>query len=448
MLSEVFEKVYVINMPRRFDRWEQFNARLPDDWPFKKPIRYEALDGGIVTPPAWWNGGHGAWGCYRTHLRIIEECLNRDVPSVLILEDDAVCVENFREKTEQFWQYLPDDWEMIYLGGQHIQENLRLPRKLNDWVYQPFNVNRCHCYGFRGRKMLERAYCHLNNFEAWNVAHHVDHYLGELHKKMEHGLYVPREWLVAQSEGQSDICGKTLELRLFPSTEETVSPKIDLPCAAVLGTYFSGVNTIAGVLKEIGVSMGIDLGAPQKENAPIFFEEAYLGEICRNSYTEPWLEEKLPYIDRVNHLRRWAGLQCRKKPQNATLLCGKHPILSLMGEEIYEAWNKPKYIIIDRPDDECYESMKQVAWCWRPTAAKYSFEQLRTARETFIEKYQIECLRIRYEEMHSLPDDTVKKIHKFLDLQPDKTSIENAGALIRRSQNDFCLMSSSAKQSV
>ena len=65
MLENAFEEVYVINMPRRTDRWEQFLQRLPEDWPFKKPIRYEALDGGVVSPPTWWNGGNGAWalGC-------------------------------------------------------------------------------------------------------------------------------------------------------------------------------------------------------------------------------------------------------------------------------------------------------------------------------------------------------------------------------------------------
>lgn len=223
MLSNIFGEVYVINMPRRADRWEQFNQLLPDDWPFKKPTRYEALDGGLVTPPAWWHGGSGAWGCYRTHLRILEDSLNRNVSSVLILEDDAVCVEDFREKAELFWQHLPDDWEMVYLGGQHIQENLGLPRRLNEWVYQPFNINRCHCYGFRGRRMMERAYRHLNDFGNWKVDHHIDHYLGELHKVIETGLYVPREWLLGQASGVSDICGAELESRLFPGAAETIA---------------------------------------------------------------------------------------------------------------------------------------------------------------------------------------------------------------------------------
>ena len=439
MLSDVFEEVYVINMPRRENRWEQFNRLLPDDWPFKKPERYEALDGGIVTPPPWWDAGNGAWGCYKTHLRIMEDCLNHDVKSVLIFEDDAICVENFREKVELFWQHLPDDWEMVYLGGQHIQENQGLPRKINEWVYHPFNVNRCHCYGFRGRKMLEKAYQHLHDFANWKVPNHIDHYLGEFHKTIERGLYVPREWLVAQSEGQSDICGEKLDLRLFPSSVETLYPKINLPCVALMGTYFSGINTIAGVLHELGVWLGVDLGQPQ-ENKPHFFEELYLGEICRLCFKEPWLEEKLPFEVRVNHLRRWAGLQCKSKPEHAKLVCGKHPLLSLVGPELVEAWNNPKVICIDRPDEECSEAMQQVPWRWHPQAAKYSFELLRKSREAFFEQQNPSLLRIAWHDIKTSPERVIVDICGFLDHVPTGEQLKKATTFMENTHNDLCLI--------
>jgi len=440
MLENAFEEVYVINMPRRTDRWEQFLRRLPEDWPFKKPVRYEALDGGVVSPPPWWNGGNGAWGCYKTHLRILEDCMNRDVSSVLILEDDAVCVEGFREKVERFWEHLPKDWEMVYLGGQHIQENLRLPRRLNEWVYQPFNVNRCHCYGFRGRRILERAYQHLHDFGSWNVAHHIDHYLGELHKIMEHGLYVPREWLVAQSDGQSDICGDMLELRLFPSSDETVYPVVDSHGVVIMGTYFSGINTLAGAMQQMGLFLGSELGDQKEANVPLFFEDAYLGEICRSCFSEPWLIEQVPFLDRTNHLRRWAGIQCREKPKQTRYFCGKHPILSLMGKELMEAWNNPKVICTDRPDDESYKSMQTMPWGWHPTAAKHSFEMLRNAREAFFTEEQPDLLRFDYDQLKSDPRATVLKICNFLGIHPPREQRERAIAFIKKHKNDLCFI--------
>ena len=437
MLHDMFERVYVINLPRRAERWEAFIKKIPADWPFRHPEQYAAIDGGLASPPDWWNGGGGAWGCYKAHLRILEDCLSHEINSVLILEDDAVFVEGFSEKVQKFWKHLPEDWEMIYLGGQHIQENLGLPRKINDWVYQPFNVNRCHCYGFRGRRMLERAYKHLNNFADWNVAHHVDHYLGELHKRMDKGLYVPKEWLVAQSEGKSDICGENLQLRLFPSSEETLTPMLDRPCCAVVGTYFSGINTLAGAMKELGVFLGRDLGTVPP-GQPHYYEETYLGDICRNSYSEPWLEEKRSQPDRINHLRRWAGLQC-KNTSPASLICGKHPMLSLMGEELMEAWNKPKFICIERSFEESYKSMQRVPWCWHPSAAKHSFALLENTREEFFEKYQPPLLRISYDIMKSEPEQVITELCQFLPHVPTPEQRRNALTLIKETNDDYCI---------
>jgi GR25 family glycosyltransferase involved in LPS biosynthesis len=416
---------------------ERFFQKIPADWPFRQPEPYAAVDGGLASPPDWWNGGGGAWGCYKAHLRILEDCLSNEISSVLILEDDAVFVEGFTEKVQAFWKYLPEDWEMLYLGGQHIQEKLGLPRKINEWVYHPFNVNRCHCYGFRGRRMLERAYKHLNNFSNWKVPHHVDHYLGELHKQITTGLYVPKEWLVAQSEGKSDICGAELQQRLFPSSEETLAPKINRPCCAVMGTYFGGINTLAGAMKELGMFLGRDLGSPAPDQ-PHFFEDTDLGDICRKSYKEPWLEEKRTRIDRVNHLRRWAGLQCKNMPKDISLVCGKHPILSLMGTEILEAWHEPKFVCIDHSFEESYKSMQKVSWCWHPSAAKYAFNRLAEVREEFFEKYRPPLLKLSYETMKAEPEQTLQKLCDFLQHVPTPEQWKNARRLIEETNGDYC----------
>ena len=439
MLHDVFERVYVINLPRRVERMETFAQRMPGNWPFRRPERYTAVDGSLASHPIWWKGGNGAWGCYKAHLRILEDCLNNEIPSVLILEDDAVCVENFTEKVHAFWKHLPEDWEMVYLGGQHMQMNMGLPRKVNEWVYHPFNVNRCHCYGLRGRKMIEKAYTHLHNFPEWKVPHHVDHYLGELHKQMTTGLYVPKEWLVAQSEGKSDICGKTLERRLFTSTEETMLPMIDRPCCAVMGNYFGGINTLAGAMKKLGLFLGINVNRHCDPQQPLFFEDSYLAEICRNSYAEPWLEERRPQIDRINHLRRWAGIQCKNTSNNVPLICGKHPMLSLMGEEIMQAWKEPKFVSIEHHHEESYDAMKKVPWCWHPSAAKYSFALLEKAREDFFAKYRPPLLWITYDTLKAEPERILSELCEFLNHVPTPEQRQNAFTFIKSTNDDYCI---------
>jgi hypothetical protein len=436
-LYNLFERVFVINLARRPERWSTFCKYLPCDWPFVSPQRYEALDGEVVTPPHWWHGGRGAWGCYKTHVRILEDCLNQNYQSVLILEDDAVCIKGFTAKVQQFFDAVPGDWSLIYLGGQHLEEDQRLPRKVNDWVYRPFNVNRCHCYGFRGRQIIEQVYRHLHNFQDWKVSHHVDHYLGELHKRTEKGCYVPKEWLVGQNEGMSDICGKKLEVRIFPSSEETLTPPMDIPGIAVMGGYFSGINVIAGALHFLGVSLGTEMKYSNDAKAINYFEDATLGTICRHSYEEPFMNEKLEFQDRVNHLRRWGGLQCKDKSKKHSYFCGKHPILSLMGLELLEAWKNPYFVCVDRPDAESVQTMSLLPWGWSSRATSYALNYLRESRECFFKKYQPRLFRINFSEVISSPEKVLDGLCDFLGYVPSEIQKTKTIQFIRQCQNDL-----------
>jgi len=290
------------------------------------------------------------------------------------------------------------------------------------------------------------VYKHLNNVFDWKVPHHVDHYLGELHKLMQTGLYVPKEWLVAQSEGKSDISGKELKHKLFPGAAETLTPTIDRPCLAVMGTYFGGINTLAGAMKELGLFLGMRANCASKPKEPHFFDDVYLRDICRSFYTEPWLEENRSQSDRITHLRRWAGFQCQKMPEGMSLVCGKHPMLSLMGTELMEAWNNPKFVCIERSPEECYESMKKVHWCWHPSAATYSFEKLANAREEFFEKCKPPLLRIQYDVMKSEPERIISELCGFLQHIPTPQQWQRALTLIREMNDDYYVPPETAEQ--
>jgi hypothetical protein len=190
----------------------------------------------------------------------------------------------------------------------------------------------------------------------------------------------------------------------------------------------------------------VDLGKTPDPKQPHFFEDVYLGEICRNSYSEPWLEEKMAQSDRIAHLRRWAGLQCKHMPQEMAIACGKHPMLSLMGTEIMEAWKEPTFVCIERDFDESYESMKKVSWCWHPSAAKYAFNRLADAREEFFEKYQPPLLRIRYDLMKSEPERIVSELCEFLQHVPAPEQRQNALKLIKTTNDDYCITQPIVKQ--
>jgi hypothetical protein len=220
----MFEQTLCINLERRPDRWEKFLGKVSGlDWPFNPPERSLAIDGDRCGVPRWWKQGRGAWGCYRSHLNLIEKCVNEGVESILIFEDDAEFVEDFGRKTREFFESLPKGWEensMIYIGGQHLHAKQYPPIKINENVYQPYNVNRTHAFAISGR-MLKTVYRHLIQTQSWWRGHHIDHHLGRLHQKRQDPIFAPREWLALQDEGPSDISGKVVpEIHRWPGAEE------------------------------------------------------------------------------------------------------------------------------------------------------------------------------------------------------------------------------------
>ena len=218
-----YQGIYCINLRRRPEKLAAFLEGLPDPWPYdKRPVIIGAVDGQKVPPPKWWKAGRGAWGCYRTHLNILETCLDFDIESVLIFEDDAMFRPDFSERVKVYEAAIPEPEEAwIYYGGQHLHRAAAQPAPLNGEVYRPFNVNRTHAYGIRGRAMIERIYRHLCRTD-WTTANHIDHHLGKLCETMyrEGGpVYCPREWLVDQRGGFSDVAQKEKPDVRWPDAE-------------------------------------------------------------------------------------------------------------------------------------------------------------------------------------------------------------------------------------
>ena len=156
----------------------------------------------------------------------------------------------------------------------------------------------------------------------------------------------------------------------------------------------------------------------------------------------------MPLTDRINHLRRWAGLQCTSIPKEIPAVCGKHPTLALMGAEIMETWKEPRFICTERPFEECYRSMEKVSWCWHPSAAKYAFNRLADAREEFFEKYQPSLLRIQYDALKSAPEQMLSELCDFLQHNPPSSQRKNALTLINETNDDCCIPHTAVKQPV
>ncbi|MGV3483796.1 MAG: glycosyltransferase family 25 protein [Planctomycetaceae bacterium] len=400
--ADHIERVFVINLARRTDRWEQFQRQLPSAWPFAAPERIDAIDGSLVTCPATWRSGGGAWGCYRSHLKILETCLNERVDSAFILEDDAVCCDDFSTSAEAFLNHLPPDWSLAYLGGQHLEYRRAPPLKVNDFVYRPFNVNRTHAWIIRGREMMTHVYHHLLSHSHWKSRHHIDHRLGELHKEHLPGIYVPHRWLVQQHEGASDINGGDHEQTDFPGAEYLAREQIEAPTVAVLAAPCAAAQALSLMLQDLGVVMG---RRKRLASGSAKFDSGELREICDEMFAPPLFVRSAGRAACVRMLRRWAVMTGYHSREIGKLIGGYHPALCLLGPELLEAWPNTRFIVLSgtaglaSPNDQ---------------SQRYVTQLLNTARESFLSQYRPRSLRIDAELLEQNPIDVKRSVEAFL----------------------------------
>jgi len=200
----MFDRTFVINLDRRPDRWAAFQQQFPADWLFAKPERMPAFDGQICVVPDWYHAGAGAWGCLRTHVAIWWQMVDEDLESVLVLEDDAVFCRDAVKTMRQTMELVPDDWDQVYFGGQHLDTNERPPEVVyQDKLVRCRYTNRTHAYAIRQKFACEalEAIDKPNGRDA--RLQHVDYLLGDMHD--DHGVYAPWRFCIGQARGVGDV---------------------------------------------------------------------------------------------------------------------------------------------------------------------------------------------------------------------------------------------------
>ena len=249
----MFKRVICVSLLRRPDRWGAFIDQLPDDWPFGEVEYFPAIDGQKCPAPSWWNSGDGAWGCYQSHLTILADCLNRGIESCLFFEDDAILCDDFTPQVNQFLQELPDDWSMLYLGGEHYYPDDHPPVRVSPHVYIPYNLNRTHAFAIRGQSAMRAIYQHLNEIQNQYSVHHVDWWLGKLHEQRQWPIYCPSKWLIGQNEGRSNISHTLNDVHFFPSAIDC--QPVPNPVVVVMGNPHGPVKNIVPLLEQLDLQV-------------------------------------------------------------------------------------------------------------------------------------------------------------------------------------------------
>lgn len=142
VVTDYFNGAYCINLLSRMDKWDdcvkEFNKHgLCVEW-------YQGVDGDKLD-----YDGHlktGMMGCLMSHVNLITEARDSGLETVLVFEDDVEFEEGLNEKFNEWYKEVPEDWDMLYLGGNH---NVRAVEKCNTHLMKCTNTYTTHAYALK-----------------------------------------------------------------------------------------------------------------------------------------------------------------------------------------------------------------------------------------------------------------------------------------------------------
>jgi GR25 family glycosyltransferase involved in LPS biosynthesis len=183
-VNDYFDKVIVINLDRRTDRMEKLAPQLEKlDIQYK---RFSAVDGKKLDIDPIVAG-------LQSHLQVMKQIAGQ---RVLILEDDALFVEDFNEKFEKVMQTLPEDWDIFYLGAL-VPKDVGLVRMVNrHWGIQVLTTgSQAYCIN---PSRLEYFISKLEDYNSY-----IDIGLRDFAKDLK--AYITQPNLVVQFPSYSDL---------------------------------------------------------------------------------------------------------------------------------------------------------------------------------------------------------------------------------------------------
>jgi len=174
-------KVIIINLETRPDRWGEMCFEM-DKMDFGLYSRFSAHEGGLE-------------GYNRSYY----DCMQAE-GSILVLEDDAMFIDGGREILDEAMRQLPEDFDMLYLGGNVLEPIQRYSANLYR-AYRGVHCTHAILWSDVGRQRFLQYYPHEKR-----AGQLVDNWLFERGQALMN-CYVISPLIAWQRPGYSDVSG-------------------------------------------------------------------------------------------------------------------------------------------------------------------------------------------------------------------------------------------------
>ena len=148
-LFDRFDKVYCVNLDRRPDRLESFNTQV-EKYDLGDYTKVSAVDGSKINIEDYGTTlKPGELGLVLTNLQIIKDSKENGYNNILILEDDCSFTDEILN-IENYFNNLPSDWDMLYMGGNHnTHMGIQGPITVNEKVVKLHSTYSTHFIGIK-----------------------------------------------------------------------------------------------------------------------------------------------------------------------------------------------------------------------------------------------------------------------------------------------------------
>lgn len=216
--DDILANATVITLRKRPDRGADFLSSF-QTLTGASPRIFYGFDGQRVPIPAKWETTKGAFGCCLAHAiaqyRVLSDAEYSDETPLAFFEDDAVFCADFRKRLETVAAIVPNDWEILYLGGELLLSGRPRPILVATRdavnITKPHNVNRLHAYVVKARalpkiavRLLEYATNAPKTSGPSGDETCFDYEIGRMTEKKELVTYAVAPWIVGQGGYGSD----------------------------------------------------------------------------------------------------------------------------------------------------------------------------------------------------------------------------------------------------